>query len=91
MYKIGKKGDASHSATTEYDVTKKEINPMGGFPHYGVVNEDYVMIKVCVGGGRGKGRVQGFRGFGQVVPGCVCVCRRACVCWCRTLGGGGTG
>ncbi len=46
MYKIGKKGDASHLATTEFDVTKKEITPMGGFPHYGVVSEDYLMIKV---------------------------------------------
>lgn len=46
VYKIGVKGDASHTATTEYDVTEKDITPMGGFPHYGVVNEDYVMIKV---------------------------------------------
>jgi len=23
---------------------------MGGFPHYGVVNEDFVMIKGCCGG-----------------------------------------
>jgi large subunit ribosomal protein L3e len=43
---VGKKGEASHSATTEFDVTKKEITPMGGFPHYGVVKEDYLMIKV---------------------------------------------
>jgi hypothetical protein len=46
VYKIGKKGEASHSATTEFDVTKKEITPMGGFPHYGVVNEDFIMLKV---------------------------------------------
>lgn len=45
MYKIGKKGEDSHLATTEFDVTKKDITPMGGFPHYGVVDEDYVMIK----------------------------------------------
>ncbi|KAK9829770.1 hypothetical protein WJX72_007794 [[Myrmecia] bisecta] len=50
VYKIGKKGEESHKATTEYDVTEKDITPMGGFPHYGVVNEDYVMIKgACVG------------------------------------------
>lgn len=47
VYKIGKKGEDSHLATTEVDVTKKDITPMGGFPHYGIVNEDYVMIKVC--------------------------------------------
>lgn len=43
---MGKKGEASHSASTELDVTKKEITPMGGFPHYGVVKEDFLMIKV---------------------------------------------
>ena len=47
VYKVGKKGQESHSATTEFDVTKKDITPMGGFPQYGIVNEDYVMIKVC--------------------------------------------
>ena len=46
IYKIGKKGEASHKATTEYDVTEKDITPIGGFPHYGVIDEDYVMIKV---------------------------------------------
>jgi hypothetical protein len=46
VYKIGKKGEDSHKATTEFDVTNKEITPMGGFPHYGVVNEDYIMLKV---------------------------------------------
>ena len=47
VYKIGKKGEDSHKATTEYDVTNKEITPMGGFPHYGIVNEDYLMLKAC--------------------------------------------
>ncbi len=46
IYKIGKKGEASHGAATEFDVTVKPITPLGGFPHYGVVNEDYLMIKV---------------------------------------------
>ena len=50
VYKIGKKGESSgefaHSATTEYDVTEKGITPMGGFPHYGMVNEDFIMLKV---------------------------------------------
>lgn len=50
VYKIGKKGDASHKATTEFDVTDKEITPMGGFPHYGLVNEDYLMLKGAVPG-----------------------------------------
>lgn len=27
--------------------TEKEITPMGGFPHYGVVKDDYLLIKGC--------------------------------------------
>jgi len=50
VYKVGKKGEDSHLATTDYDVTKKDITPLGGFPHYGVVDEDYLMIKgACPG------------------------------------------
>merc|ERR1712224_189109 len=32
------------------DLTEKSITPMGGFPHYGDVNEDYVMLKGAVTG-----------------------------------------
>jgi len=32
---------------TEFDITEKSITPLGGFPHYGVVNEDFIMIKGC--------------------------------------------
>jgi large subunit ribosomal protein L3e len=50
VYRIGVKGEDSHKATTEYDVTEKDITPMGGFPHYGMVSEDFVMIKgACPG------------------------------------------
>ena len=27
--------------------TEKDITPIGGFPHYGVVKDDYLMIKGC--------------------------------------------
>ena len=47
VYKIGKKGDESHKASTEFDRTDKEITPMGGFAHYGIVREDYIVIKGC--------------------------------------------
>ncbi|XP_065870587.1 large ribosomal subunit protein uL3-like [Euphorbia lathyris] len=47
IYKLGKSGNESHSAITDYDQTQKEITPIGGFPHYGVVKEDYLMIKGC--------------------------------------------
>jgi len=46
IYRIGKKDDKS-SAKTEADLTEKGITPMGGFPHYGCVNEDWIMIKGC--------------------------------------------
>jgi len=56
IYRIGKgtytkDGKVVKSnATTEYDVTEKSITPMGGFPHYGEVNCDFLMIKGCVVG-----------------------------------------
>ena len=51
IYRIGKAGDAK-SASTEADLTEKSITPMGGFPHYGEVNEDWLMLKGCVAGAR---------------------------------------
>ena len=48
VYRVGKKNEDSHKGSTEFDVTDKEITPMGGFPHYGMVNEDFLMIKVCL-------------------------------------------
>jgi len=36
-----------NNASTEYDLTEKTITPMGGFPHYGEVNNDFIMIKGC--------------------------------------------
>jgi len=50
IYKIGKKGEDSHKATTDFDMTEKDITPMGGFAHYGVLAEDYLMIKGAVPG-----------------------------------------
>ena len=43
-------GKADRSATTEQDLTIKGITPMGGFPHYGIVRNDWVMLKGCVAG-----------------------------------------
>ncbi|RZC72298.1 hypothetical protein C5167_035501 [Papaver somniferum] len=47
IYRLGKVGQESHTALTEFDRTEKDITPMGGFPHYGIVNEDYLLIKGC--------------------------------------------
>jgi large subunit ribosomal protein L3e len=48
VYRVGKAG--TPSGQTEFDLTEKGITPMGGFPRYGVVNEDFIMIKgACPG------------------------------------------
>ncbi|ABO93677.1 Ribosomal protein L3, component of cytosolic 80S ribosome and 60S large subunit [Ostreococcus lucimarinus CCE9901] len=52
VYKIGKAGQDSFGASTFHDPTEKEITPMGGFAHYGIVKHDYVMIKGGVVGPR---------------------------------------
>ncbi|CAF0735282.1 unnamed protein product [Rotaria sordida] len=36
-----------NTGSTEHDPTEKTINPMGGFPHYGEVRQDFIMIKGC--------------------------------------------
>lgn len=39
-----------NNASTDVDRTEKSINPVGGFPHYGEVKNDFVMIKgSCIG------------------------------------------
>jgi len=43
VYRIGKAG--TNNGSTEFDLTAKTVNPMGGFPRYGTVMEDFVMIK----------------------------------------------
>jgi|ERR1712205_11569 len=40
------------NATTHFDLTVKGITPLGGFPHYGEVNEDYIMLKGQVTGSK---------------------------------------
>jgi large subunit ribosomal protein L3e len=36
-----------NNASTGADLTEKSITPLGGFPHYGIVREDFVLIKGC--------------------------------------------
>ncbi len=52
IYKLGKAGEESHKASTDYDKTDKPITPLGGFPFYGIVKEDFIMVKGCVVGTR---------------------------------------
>lgn len=44
------KGTEANNAGTAADLTDKQITPMGGFPHYGQVNNDFIMIKGCCAG-----------------------------------------
>lgn len=43
-------GNGKQPIQTDFDLTVKTINPMGGFPHYGQVTNDYIMLKGCVTG-----------------------------------------
>jgi len=49
VYRIGKAGDAQ-SGATETDITKKTVTPMGGFPRYGNITEDFLILKGCTVG-----------------------------------------
>lgn len=51
IYRIGKSArEVKDNAATDADITVKNITPMGGFPHYGEVKNDYLMIKGCTVG-----------------------------------------
>merc|ERR1711953_699633 len=49
IYRIGQgmRHGVSNNASTDNDLTQKNITPMGGFPHYGIVRDDYLMLKGC--------------------------------------------
>lgn len=48
IFRIGKSSAVDKkNGSTEFDLTEKSINPMGGFPHYGMVNQDFLMIRGC--------------------------------------------
>jgi large subunit ribosomal protein L3e len=49
VYLIGKAGDKA-SCQTQADLTEKSITPMGGFVHYGEINQDWIMLKGAVVG-----------------------------------------
>ena len=49
IYRIGAGSDEANGSTS-YDTTKKPITPMGGFPHYGIVKNDFLMLKGSIPG-----------------------------------------
>ena len=48
----GTKGVPRNGPTGEADAIEKNITPLGGFPHYGEVNYDFLLIKGAVQGTR---------------------------------------
>jgi large subunit ribosomal protein L3e len=51
ILRVGKSAlEVQDNATTEADVTQKNITPLGGFPHYGEVINDFLMLKGCTVG-----------------------------------------
>jgi large subunit ribosomal protein L3e len=54
IYRIGAGSvtGVANNATTDADAIVKNITPMGGFPHYGEVHEDFVLVKGGVMGTR---------------------------------------
>ena len=56
IYRMGKgeRYGNKNNATTTVDITEKNITPMGGFPHYGIVRDDFIIIKGCCVGPKKK-------------------------------------
>ncbi|XP_063046769.1 large ribosomal subunit protein uL3-like [Engraulis encrasicolus] len=56
IYRVGKAVHVQdgkvvrNNGSTNYDTTQKTVTPMGAFPHYGDVNNDFLMVKGCVVG-----------------------------------------
>lgn len=51
IYRIGLGADKGN-AKTEFDPTEKTVTPMGGFPQYGPIRHDFLMLKGCCMGTR---------------------------------------
>lgn len=49
---LGARFGTKDNAKTDADPTEKNITPLGGFPHYGAVNEDYIMIRGSIMGAK---------------------------------------
>jgi len=50
IYRMGaniKSDKGKTTGSTDADLTEKTINPLGGFPHYGIVKNDFLLIKGC--------------------------------------------
>ena len=59
MYRVAHAGQTGYHTRTEYnklilkiDSDASKINPKGGFPHYGVIKNDYVLVSGSIPGAR---------------------------------------
>merc|ERR1711935_321799 len=54
IYRVGQGAvrGITNNASTEADAHTKNITPIGGFPHYGIVNEDFLLLRGNVMGPR---------------------------------------
>jgi len=54
LYRVGQGASrgVDNNASTEADAHVKNITPIGGFPHYGIVNEDFLLVKGGICGPR---------------------------------------
>jgi large subunit ribosomal protein L3e len=54
VYRVGSGAvhGTKNNASTEQDPDIKNITPVGGFPHYGIVNEDFLLLRGAVMGPR---------------------------------------
>lgn len=52
IYRVGAGAvrKVDNNASTEADPDTKNITPIGGFPHYGIVNEDFILLRGAVMG-----------------------------------------
>jgi len=48
----GADGKVNFNGQTQSDLTEKVITPLGGFPHYGEVNNAFVMVKGSIAGAK---------------------------------------
>merc|ERR1712216_102313 len=51
IYRVGKSDDLKN-AFTDFENTPKKITPMGGFPRYGVIRTDFLILKGCLVGSK---------------------------------------
>merc|ERR1719223_718056 len=64
----GKIRGVKDNATCPADAVEKNITPLGGFPHYGEVNEDYILM---------KGQIMGTKKRGIILRKSIFPCTRA--------------